>query len=101
MGGFSCLQKRELFGLGMRRSKFPLPLITAFGPKGNEAEIDGISLKFPSKPEGVASLWLMRWKRWRVQVAADRRITFKGFSPYEDMRAFISVVQMVIEEEKP
>lgn len=89
------------YPLETRESKFPLPLKTAIGPKVIEAEIDGISLKLPSKPEGVTSVWVTRGKaRWKIQLAGDRRTTFKAFTPYEDMRAFISVLEMVIEERK-
>jgi hypothetical protein len=90
-----------VYPLEARKSRFPLPLKTVLGPEGSEAEINGISLSFPSKPEGVGSYWLMRMKkRWRVQLAADRRVTFKGFTPYRDMRAFVSVIEMVMEDKK-
>jgi len=91
-----------VYPIEARQSKFiALPLKTTIGPKGDEAEINGISLTLPSKPEGVLSVWVMRWKpRWRIQLAANRRVTFKGFTPYEDMRAIASIVEMVTEETK-
>jgi hypothetical protein len=91
-----------MFPTEQKESKFLLPLKTSLGPKGNEAEINGICLLFPSHPEGVLDAWVLRWKRnWRVQSAANRRVTFKGFTPYEDVRAFISVFDTILEEKKP
>ena len=92
------IHARFEYPLEARQSKFPLPLKTAL--KG-EAEIDGISLKLPSKPEGVSKVRLTQGKtRWYVEVIADRRITFKGFSPYGDVQAILSVIDTLMEEKK-
>lgn len=86
------------YSLKSRQSKFPLPLKTALE---GDAEIDGISLRLPSAPKGVSRIRLTRGKnRWYVEVIADRRITFKGFSPYADVHAFLLVLNTLIEEKK-
>jgi hypothetical protein len=85
------------YPLATRQSKFPLPLKTSI----QDAEIDGISLRLPDKPEGVLRVRLTSGKEdWYVEVIADRRITFKGFTPHSDISALASVVSTLLEERK-
>jgi hypothetical protein len=84
------------YPLETRQSKFPLPLKTALE---GDAEIDGISLRLPALPSGVSRIRLSQGKtRWYVEVIADRRIKFKGFSPYADVQAFLSVTGTLMEK---
>lgn len=89
------------YPLASRTSKFPLPLKTSI----EDAEIDGISLRLPAKPEGVMRVRLTQGRgenpEWYVEVIADRRMTFKSFSPHPDIRALLSVLSTLLEERKP
>lgn len=86
------------YPLDAKQSKFPLPLKTALE---GDPEIEGISLKLPAKPKGVSRVRLIQGKTlWYVEVVADRRITFKGFSPYADVQAFLSVIGTLMEDKK-
>lgn len=85
------------YPIASRQSKFPLPLKTSI----ENAEIDGISLKLPAKPEGVLRVRLTRGEAsWYVEAIADRRITFKGFTPHADVKALASVASTLMEESK-
>lgn len=85
------------YPLASRQSKFPLPLKTSI----EDAEIDGVSLRLPTKPEGVIRVRVTQGKQsWYVEVIADRRITFKGFTPHSDVRALASVINTLLEERK-
>ncbi len=86
------------YPLATRASKFPLPLKTNI----EDAEIDGVSLRLPSEPEGVSRVRLTQGdKEWYVEAVADRRITFKGFIPHVDVRVLASVINTLLEERKP
>jgi hypothetical protein len=86
------------YPLASRQSKFLLPLKTNI----ENAEIDGVSLRLPTKPEGVARVRLTQGKEtWFVEVIADRRMTFKGFTPHSDVKALASVISTLLEERKP
>jgi len=92
------IHARFKFPLETRKSKFPLPLKTSLE---GDAEIDGISLRLPAKPQGVSKVRLTQGKTlWYTEVVADRRITFKGFSPDADVQAFMFVMGTLIEEAK-
>jgi hypothetical protein len=81
---------------------FNLPFKVPYGA-GKFAEIDGLELRLPSHPEGVLSIWLqLLFKRGMlgVQLAADRDLTFKGFSPEADVDALASVATSVITEKQ-
>jgi hypothetical protein len=85
------------YPLASRQSKFLLPLKTNI----EDAEIDGVSLNLPTKPEGVIRVRLTQGKRnWLVEVIADRRISFKDFTPHADVRALASVINTLLEERK-
>ena len=85
------------YPLSSRSSKFPLPLKTSI----EDAEIDGVSLKLPTRPEGVSRVRLTQGEEeWYVEAVADRRITFKVFGPYSDVRALASVINTLLEERK-
>jgi hypothetical protein len=85
------------YPLESRVSKFPLPLKTSI----EDAEIDGVSLRLPTQPEGVMRVRVTQGdKEWYVEVVADRRITLKGFTPHLDVKALASVVNTLLEERK-
>lgn len=89
---------RFAYPLESKRSKFPLPLKT---PMDGEAEINGIFLRLPTKPKGVTAVRLFRAsKEWRIEVVANRRIQFKEYSIYNDVEAFLSVIDTFTEEVK-
>lgn len=70
---------------------------------GKFAEIDGLELRLPSHPEGVLSIWLQLLLRrgvLGVQLAADRGVNFKRFSPEGDVDALASVATSVIAEKQ-
>ncbi len=87
-----------VYPLASRQSKFPLPLKTSI--EGG-AEIDGISLRLPKEPENVSKVRLTQGKAmWFVEVIANRRLTFKRFAVYNDVRVLASVVDSLMEERK-
>lgn len=86
------------YQLEAKQSKFPLPLKTALE---GAPEIEGISLRLPAKPNGIFRVRLVQGKTvWYVEVVADRRITFKGFTPYPDIQACESVISTLMEDKK-
>ena len=85
------------YPLASRASKFPLPLKTSI----EDAEIDGVSLKLPTTPQGVVRVRLTQGdEEWFVEVVADRKMVFRGFTPHSDVRALASVVNTLLEERK-
>jgi hypothetical protein len=93
----SChIHARFEYPLTERQSAFPLPLKTTLN---FEAEIDGISLKLPPKPQGVSRVRLTQGKTmWFVEAIGDRRANFQNFSPYTEVNAFATVIDKVLEE---
>lgn len=84
--------------LASRQCKFPLPLKTSLG---GDAEIDGISVRLPREPENVSKVRVTQGKElWFVEMIADRRIAFKKFALYGDVRALASVLDSLMEERK-
>ncbi len=84
------------FPLASRVSKFPLPLTTAI--EGG-AEIDGISLRLPTRADGVNKVRLTLGKNnWHIEAIANRRITFKAFSVFNDVKTIWSIVGTLMEE---
>jgi hypothetical protein len=71
-------------------------------PMGDEtADIHGLSINLSTEPNGVGQVWLLWGKRHlSLQLFSDRRLTFKGFSVHDDVDAFVSVVNRLIEEKK-
>jgi len=83
----------------LRQSRFLLPLKVGIGPKGSNAEIDGISVSFSSRPEGVTQVWLTQQKSsLEVMLMADRPVTFKGFVPQNEIKALLPILDTLIEE---
>lgn len=82
------------YPLASRASKFPLPLKMNI----EQAEIDGVSLQLPREPEGVGHIRLTQGdEEWYVEVVADRRMAFKGFTPHSDVKALASVLNTFLE----
>lgn len=78
------------------RSKFPLPFKVSLE---TEAEIFGISLRLPSKPEGVSTIRIsLSRATWYVEAIANRRVVFGGFRPHGDAYALLSTVNLLLEE---
>jgi hypothetical protein len=93
------IHARFQYPLEAKQSKFPLPLKTALE---GDAEIEGISLRLPTRPRGVNRVRLVQGVHlWYVETVGDRRITFKGFTPYEDVQAFTSVIDTFMEDKNP
>jgi hypothetical protein len=85
------------YPLASRASKFPLPLKTSI----EDAQIDGFSLMLPSEPEGVGRVRITQGdEEWYVEVVADRRMSFRGFTPHLDVKALASVVNAFLEKRK-
>lgn len=81
-----------------RESRFPLPMTIDVGV---EAEIDGISVRLPSTPDGVTAVRFSQVSdEWYVSALAERRIVFSTFSPYEDTRAVASIVEGILKERR-
>ena len=79
------------------RLLLPLRTATAEG----EAEIDGMSMKLIEQPAGVAKLWITSaTEHLRVTVAAERRVQFKAFTPYDDLAVIAKVLGGFVEEKK-
>ncbi len=78
---------------------FALPIKVPF--EGKTAEIEGISVKLPAEPHGIHDLWIFHGKKkLDLQLYADRRLTFKNFTPHADVDAFVSVAMSLIAEQK-
>lgn len=91
------------YPLTKRQSLFPIPM--KIGAAG-EAEINGISLRLPLKPNGVLGLRLMLIQKddsgtWEVETIAERRVVFKSFDPYEDARTIANTIGDVLTERVP
>jgi hypothetical protein len=85
------------YPLASRESKFPLPLKTNI----EGAEVDGIAFRLPSNPGGVGRVRLTQGKdQWYVEVIADRKMTFKGFTPHSDVMVLTAVINTLMEERK-
>jgi len=85
--------------LESKQSKFPLPLKTHLGD--GDAEIDGIALRLPSKPQGVSRVRLSQGKKcWFVEMICDRKLIFNDFDPYKDAQAYMPVLDSVMEDRK-
>ena len=83
------------FPLATRQSRFPLPMrIDVAG----EAELDGISLRLPPKPNGVIALRLMLSQTWDIETIAERRVIFKSFDQYIDAHAIADTVNTILIE---
>ncbi len=92
------LHLHYVYALASRQCKFPLPLKTTIE---GDAEINGISLRLPKEPEGVSKVILQQGKSmWFIEVIANRRVRFKGFTLHNDVRAVASVVESLMEERK-
>lgn len=84
------------FPVRSKSSRFPLPLKTAMV---GDPEIDGISLKLPSKPEGISRVRIdMGSKFWRLQIVADKRIAFDKFNINEDIASYSETLKTLMEE---
>lgn len=87
------------YPVASKQSKFPLPLKTNLA---GDAEIDGISVSLPSKPDGVSKVRMSQGKKvWYVEVVADRKIVFNEFSLHREIEARTSVLETLMEERKP
>jgi hypothetical protein len=61
--------------------------------------VDGLSMEFPSEPEGVHGAWIqLAKKEMTVQLYAFRPIEFSKFNLIDDIEAFTSVVKNLVEE---
>lgn len=75
----------------------PLPMKFPYG--GKSAMVDGLSMEFPSEPEGVHGAWIqLAKKEMTVQLYAFRPIEFSKFNLIDDIEAFTSVVKNLVEE---
>ncbi|MHB1935388.1 MAG: hypothetical protein ACYCOR_02245 [Acidobacteriaceae bacterium] len=82
-----------------KQSKFPLPLKTNLA---GDAEIDGISLSLPSRPDGVSKVRMSQGKKvWYVDMVADRKIVFNEFNLQREIEVRTSVLDTLMEERKP
>ena len=80
-----------------RVSRVPIP-VKFVGIEG-EPEMDGVSLRFHSKPHGVTQMRLTkRGESWYVEVMGELRIAFKSSTaPYSDARVLAKVVDTILE----
>jgi hypothetical protein len=94
------IHARFEFSTEKKQCKFPLPLKTNI--RGDtEDTIDGISLRFGSETEGVSTVRITTSKAsFYIELIADRRITFKGYSPDIDVSAFAIALDSLFEEKK-
>jgi hypothetical protein len=91
-----------VFPVASRQSKLlSLPLKTDVA---GDAEINGISVRLPSKPAGVSSIRLLLHQKrgeWGVELVANRRVAFKSFSLNDDVSLLAGALNAVLEEKKP
>lgn len=90
---------RFRYPLETHQSRFPLPLRMTDFP--HEAELDGIALTFPGRPEGVVSVRMNKGKsEWFAEVIAERRVKFDEFSPFHDAEVMSSILRTILPEKQ-
>jgi hypothetical protein len=84
------------FPSDMRQCRFPIPMKTSIA---GDAEIEGVTFRLPSQPNGIkrAEIWASK-KFWRLELIADRRITFDDFDVMSDIQAYTEVIDKLLED---
>jgi hypothetical protein len=86
-----------LFEASRKKSRFPLPMRVSIGTA--KTEVDGISIKLIDSPGGISKVWVtQRANGLGIQLHGDRKITFSEFSVFNDIKAFLEVLNTVIED---